>query len=130
MGLNEVFKKVADIESNATELASHKVDLTIVDDFNKEAGLSIQGVNAGNAIVSQASKLLQEAALKFKNTIATNERAIQMGNKILSDAKNIGIPAPNVIESTVKMLQVRAKDLQGAADRMSKAANGTYGINK
>jgi hypothetical protein len=27
MGLNEVFKKVADIERNATELASHKVEL-------------------------------------------------------------------------------------------------------
>jgi len=33
MGLNEVFQKVADIERNATELASHKIDLGLVDDI-------------------------------------------------------------------------------------------------
>lgn len=41
MGLNEVFKKVADIKSNATELASHEVELAGYDfkaykgDFDK-----------------------------------------------------------------------------------------------
>jgi hypothetical protein len=33
MGLNEVFRKVADIESNATELASQKVELALVEDI-------------------------------------------------------------------------------------------------
>jgi len=129
MGLNEVFRKVSAI-NEVTELAKHEVDLTIVDDFNKEAAITIQGVNAGNQLVAQAGKILNDAALKYKSTISSNEKAIQTGNKIIADAKNLGIPAPTVIESTVKMLQTRLKDLQGAADRISKMANSSYGINK
>jgi hypothetical protein len=37
MGLNEVFKKVAGIESNATELTSHKVELGYLQDVQKKA---------------------------------------------------------------------------------------------
>lgn len=112
------------------ELASERVDLTSIDDFNKAAAITVKGVNEGNALVSQAAKMLNDAASKYKQTISANESAIKLGEKIIADAKSLGIPAPDVLVKTVSMLQTRLKDLQGAADRISKTANGTYGITK
>lgn len=112
------------------ELASERVDLTSIDDFNKAAAITVKGVNEGNALVSQAAKMLNDAASKYKQTISANESAIKLGEKIIADAKSLGIPAPDVLVKTVSMLQIRLKDLQGAADRISKTANGTYGITK
>lgn len=112
------------------ELASKRIDLTSMDDFNKAASITIKGVNDGNALVSQAAKMLNDAASKYKQTISANDSAIKLGQKIIADAKSLGISAPDVLVKTVSMLQTRLKDLQGAADRISKTANGTYGITK
>lgn len=96
MGLNEVFKKVAGIESNATELASHKVELALIDDFkkllnqtsndyksfnddyNKFKGFQKLVINSGSKLESSLKKLdteysaivkqAQELGLKFSTT--------------------------------------------------------------
>lgn len=121
---NKLFKE------EATELASHQVELATFDDFTKESAIVVKGVDAGNTLVKQASQILKDAATKYQQAIGSNQKAIQLGEKIINDAKALGIPAPDVLVKSVAMLQTRLKDLQTAADRINKQANETYGITK
>ena len=120
---NKLFKE-------ETQLASHSVELATFDDFTKESSIVVKGVDAGNTLVKQASQILKDAATKYQQAIGSNQKAIQFGEKIINDAKALGIPAPDVLVKSVGMLQTRLKDLQAAADRINKQANGTYGITK
>ena len=57
MGLNEVFKKVADIERNATELASHKIDLGTIEDI----AYQYKSINAINNTYNKLDATVQKS---------------------------------------------------------------------
>lgn len=122
--------KAYEFEANKTELAKHEVELALIDEFNNEASIVTKAVDAGNTLVKQASQTLKDAATKYQQAIGNNSKAIQLGQKIINDAKELGITPPNTLIGTIKMLETRLKDLQAAADRINKQANGTYGITK
>jgi hypothetical protein len=94
MGLNEVFKKVADIESKATELASHKIDLGIAEDVKKAYTEAI-AARKKSFDVMQKFKADTALALKQLNDLkAINERAVPIFAKYEAAAKQLGLPLP------------------------------------
>jgi hypothetical protein len=63
MGLNEVFKKVADIESQATELASHEVELFKVEDTIKLYEKGVQQLKDADAEKVKLAQLYSRALI-------------------------------------------------------------------
>jgi len=84
MGLNEVFKKVADIESNATELSSHKVHLALLNDL---ANIMAE---SGSLLVLQSQQM--QAAEKLDKSIALNKKGLAEAQRGLKAATDLGEP--------------------------------------
>jgi len=105
MGLNEVFKKVADIESNATELSSQKVELGIADDVKKAYTEAIAARKKSFDIM-QKFKGDTMAALKQLNEMKSiNEKAIPIFAKYEAAAKELGLPLPAEISQQKQNIQ-------------------------
>jgi hypothetical protein len=105
MGLNEVFKKVADIEKNATELASHKIDLGIAEDVKKAYTEAIAARKKSFDIM-QKFKGDTMAALKQLNEMKSiNEKAIPIFAKYEAAAKELGLPLPAEISQQKQNIQ-------------------------
>ena len=89
MGLNEVFKKVADIQPQVSELANHKVELALLDDLKK--------------LTSALEKNYSEFA---KNKSALKSIAADLkgrGNTIMGDF--------NKITNLLRIFEKQAKEL-------------------
>jgi len=107
MGLNEVFKKVADIERNATELASHKVDLAMTDKLKAE-------LKKYTALVSQSGKDLDNYYVAIRTLEkAINELKGNSGNvtKIAQDLRKQEDLVSNEIDLVTKKIVQTNNDL-------------------
>jgi hypothetical protein len=67
MGLNEVFKKVSEIQSNATELASEKIELGAIEDLEKYINESKGHDAILKRYQAQIEDLMKSKALIIKN---------------------------------------------------------------
>jgi hypothetical protein len=105
MGLNEVFKKVADIESNSTELASQKVDLATLDQ------LLTSYVNATKKEKESSDAFLilktdvARAKQKIQDNLLISERTIQEFNQFEKDAKSLGLALPQDVQKNLDTLK-------------------------
>jgi len=82
MGLNEVFKKVADIESNATELSSHQVELaTTYNNATEQFQFNLKMYNESLARV----KDLQAKLSRDVNMVKKNNEDLLRIKKSLND---------------------------------------------
>ena len=105
MGLNEVFKKVADIERNATELASHKIDLALVDDIKtaiQKGEFAYEDLNDSltsyNAIKKQFDEIFKKSndsydkVEKFISQVQKwDDASLPIYKKIMDASKEFGI---------------------------------------
>ena len=99
MGLNKVFKKVADIERNATELASHEVELALVDDIQKMYNDASKELTiAGNASKKAIAAIDEVFTAYRQNAVKSNEALNQIG-QFKIQAKNLGLEMPaNIVK--------------------------------
>jgi biotin-(acetyl-CoA carboxylase) ligase len=107
MGLNEVFKKVADIERNATELASEKVELALTDKLKAE-------LKKYTALVSQSGKDLDNYYVAIRTLEkAINELKGNSGNvtKIAQDLRKQEDLVSNEIDIVTKKIKETNNDL-------------------
>lgn len=121
MGLNEVFKKVADIESNATELASHQIELTLVDDIQKmynDAGKEL--TNAANSS-KKAIAAIDEVFTAYRQNAVKSNEALKAIVELKTQAKNVGLAVPaNVLKfetelnANLKNSQAKMTSIQNA----------------
>jgi DNA mismatch repair ATPase MutS len=124
MGLNEVFKKVADIERNATELASHKVDLALMG----ELATAVKQAKDVAGKYSKSKDKISKAIASIKDDIAALKLNKDYGKKVLTNAskfkgqldklsKELGTPLqgsePDKLLSELFML---GEDVQGTID--------------
>jgi hypothetical protein len=101
MGLNEVFKKVSAI-NEVTELASHKVELTLLDDLKKlEKSISDEAQKAYNEAM-KVEELYKKVNSANKALISKfGQTKIIFADKIYqarSTAKELGITLPREFE--------------------------------
>ena len=110
MGLNEVFKKVADIESNATELASHQVELGLVDDLNNSSKMIYNAIQNARLGLDKASKEYRLLEVKFeKEFISAMSAAKENLKQFDSASKQLGIDPNQSEEYKSLSLQVNVK---------------------
>ena len=126
MGLNEVFKKVSAIQPESVELSLHEVALGIIDDFTKEANLTITN---GDLLRKEDEAIDKNLAayFKLKTELANQKEALQSDinsitiridniltgynktSKIYQDfvnkASDLGIPYPKNIDATFKKIE-------------------------
>lgn len=125
MGLNEVFKKVADIKSNATELASHEVELASIKDI-KELITNLKNIEKdAEKVAGIFESKMKEALASYKTLISernaiytwVNNQAPTVLNDFNEKAKELGLSIDNVPEvKEVKQLIILGKDLVKALD--------------
>jgi hypothetical protein len=96
MGLNEMFKKIASIESEKTELGKHEVQLNALEEIRKA---EIEP----NAFMDKAIALKNEAKQNFINAQNKYKFIIDLCDKYLPIAKEIGD------DNTVKIFNNKRK---------------------
>ena len=87
MGLNEVFKKVADIKSESVELTSHEVALGALQEIEKEliaaSSGAIKSIDMAKAAIKPAQTSLQ-----------LNKQLLAKLQNFTKQIKDLGITAP------------------------------------
>ena len=102
MGLNEVFKKVADIERNATELASHEVELAMFKSV-QEIQKMFDDLKGLKDETFKYKKQINDAVIGLENIMKSlgirSNDFINEANKTITEAKALGLEAPaNIIQ--------------------------------
>ena len=123
MGLNEVFKKVADIERNATELASHEVQLATVFEDVSSALTEMRNLNIKSdgfkKAIDDKKMEVKKAQNNFKAHLDLIDFQIKLAtassDRLKMEASKLGIPTPDLAKNAPKI----AKDFDGIvkADR-------------
>jgi hypothetical protein len=117
MGLNEMFKKIASIESEKMELGKHEVNLAIADDVKKSYNEAITARKKAFDIM-QKIKAETATALKQLNDIkAINQKALPIFDKFEVAAKELGLPLPAEIKQQKENIQ---EGFKGALTSYSK----------
>lgn len=124
MGLNEVFKKVADIERNATELASHKVELALADELVTAVKQATQAATS----YAKSKDKITKAINSIKGDIDALKLNKDYGKKVLANAakykaqfdklsKDLGVSLQgSEPDKLLSQLYMVAEDVQGDID--------------
>ena len=91
--LNKVFSKLAK-EENKTELASEKVELNIMQDFNNALDSLIEGNADGNRAKNEAKSIIQKAIKDYEMVTPRIGRAIKSSMELEQAAKDLGLDLP------------------------------------
>ena len=90
---NKLFKE------EATELASHDIQLNAIDDF-KNAVQNVMNLNSNAYNKSKTAKPILEQALKEYNMVKPSiDRAVNVGLKLEDQAKQLGLVLPSDYQS-------------------------------
>lgn len=111
MGLNEVFKKVADIERNATELASHEVALATVFEDVSSALTEMRNLNIKSDGFKQAIDDKKMEVKKAQNNFKAHldlidfqiKLATSSSDRLAMEASKLGIPTPDLAKTAPKV---------------------------
>ena len=133
MGLNEVFKKVADIERNATELASHQVDLALNDDAKSLLKQVSTQATTMNKLLVNVKKGVDSinSSLKSANVLANKNMgknylamASKLQQQFLKTEKDLGISLKgSEIDKQISDIFMFAEDIQGSIDDVFSTLN-------
>jgi len=82
---SRVFKKLAEVEK--VELSAQKVELALVDDFNKR-------IDKANNFRSVASGNYNRALLDMQSATIQMDLAVKEGEKIEAASKDLGVKSP------------------------------------
>lgn len=100
MGLKEVMKKVSDIESRQTELASHKIDLGLLDDLKKDADKVTKQIGFINKDISDVKKAISSIGMIKADLTSTDKLANDLLSAVVTfenKARDLGIDVPNEV---------------------------------
>jgi hypothetical protein len=101
----EVFNKL--FKENKTELSTQKVELALVDDFTKVFEKAVdEDSSIGNTLISALSK----AEGKYKSVISDYEKAINLGDKAIESAKELGVDLPNTLKNAIASSKAGVKE--------------------
>jgi len=109
MGLNEVFKKVADIERNATELASHKVELATPDDLEKKKIQGAKELETANALAKTVAASIDKVITAYRQNSISCFEGLKIADDVNAQFKQLNFPPPAYIAAWSKELTANQK---------------------
>lgn len=92
-----VFKKVAELTTEKTELSEVKVDLALVDDVKKAYADAIAARKKSFDEMSALQKRITESLKSMQGLVKANEAALPVFDKFETAAKALGIDVPKEI---------------------------------
>ena len=107
--IQKVYSKLPKLELSEVELATQKVELGLVDDYNKR-------IDRANNFRSQASMAYTKAQQEMKSASIQMDLALKEAQKIEDAAKDIGVKSPIDIGS----VSAKAKDYRKVVDFLDK----------
>ncbi len=99
-----------------TELANHKVDLALTDDFDKLFNKgNDDNENIGKTLINSLSK----AEDNYKQNIQVLQNAKNISEDLVSKAKDLGIELPPVVLNKIKSVDFMIKETQGYLSKIT-----------
>jgi len=121
MGLNEVFKKVADIKSESVELAFHKIQLATLDQYNRAVFGDETWVTELTDFVTKSNDLKKQLETRIDGGLYVGEGAVKEINKTIAleaplqkAIKDLGLPEPPEFKKNqekIRKIQSQVNDL-------------------
>ncbi len=116
--MSSVFEKISN--GKEVNLESQKVELGIVDDFEKEfEKANKEDISIGNTLISALSK----AESKYKGQINQYEKAIKIGDKAIETAKDLGVDLPNTVKNKILSSKEGIKEARTLINKISQLYN-------
>jgi len=109
MGLNEVFKKVADIERNATELTSHKVELATPDDLEKKKIQGAKELETANTLAKTVAASIDKVITAYRQNLISCFEGLKIADDVNAQFKQLNFPPPAYIAAWQKELTANQK---------------------
>jgi len=110
--LNKVYSKL----NKKTELATHKVDLALVDDFETDFKKTVdQDLKIGQSLITALGK----AENKYKSIINNYESVVKIGEKAQITAKELGVDLPQTFENRIDSAKAGIKEVQNLISKIN-----------
>lgn len=110
--LNDIFKKIED----KTELASHKVELALMDDFKTVFN---KANNDQAKIATALVGYLAKSSNDFKENLADWQKSVVIGNQLIQKSKELGIELPAPILNSVKASEIEVKNMPSLLSKIA-----------
>jgi hypothetical protein len=116
----EILSALNDIIQERTELKAKKIELGLVEDFEKLFNKSLDAsVKIGTTFIDAVSK----AQSKYKSNISDMEKALKIGNEIKKSAKELGIDLPKAVMNKIDSAEANIKEEKGIISKLQKLYN-------
>jgi hypothetical protein len=112
----ELSAKAQEVAQESTELSEVKVELGLVEDFEK---LFNQALDSEGAVTDALIDALGKAENKYKSVISDFERAVKVGEEAEASAKELGVDLPSVFQNKVETARRSIKEAQGMLSKIS-----------
>ena len=109
--LNEMIK-------SKTELKAEKIELGMVDDFEKQFKKAMNDTTADKLITD-----LRKAEVGFEKVIKEFDKATKLGIKLIKAAKELGIDLPKTVTNRIDSSQAEKADHQKYLSKISAMYN-------
>jgi transcriptional regulator NrdR family protein len=120
MGLNEMFKKIASIESEKMELGKHEIELNAIQDFlNAQDAAQEMLSNAQNNVL-EIRKAFDPILRQLDMAKNAHLRAIKVGEATMKQVKDLGLELPPKFDSAYDRLLKDAKTTEDSIKKVNK----------
>ena len=116
--IQKVYSKLPKVELSKVELATQKVELTLVNDFKKTIGEFNKSRTDGGDDLFKALEMAKKSIGSLTKAKKDGENSFKQYNKILKAAEDIGINIPTKVAKAGE----QTEDLLKEVDKMLKAA--------
>ena len=103
-------------KTNKTELAAQKIELALVDDFEKKFKSLIDD---STSIGSQLIDALSKAENKYKVVKSDAMALVKVGQDLEQKAKDLGIDLPATVKNKFKSVEVEIKEANNLISKIS-----------
>ena len=110
MKIEKIWAELSAKAQESTELSEVKVELGLVEDFEK---LFNQALDSEGAVTDALIDALGKAEYKYKSVISDFERAVKVGEEAEASAKELGVDLPSVLQNKIESARRMAKESQG-----------------
>jgi chromosome segregation ATPase len=120
MGLNEMFKKIASIESEKTELGKHKIDLATIDALKNEVIGYNKSLDSYNNDFKSMQSQLKDLSVKYGKLTDTYLSWFAAYNDTEEKATQLGIKLPNDIVKLEKDAISKSNEARDMGNKLYK----------
>tara|TARA_R110001592_G_scaffold53256_1_gene163301 strand:+ start:428 stop:787 length:360 start_codon:yes stop_codon:yes gene_type:complete len=114
----DILQALSELIKEKTELKAEKVELGLVDDFEKQFKKAMNDTTADKLITD-----LRKAEVGFEKVIKEFDKATKLGITLIKAAKELGIDLPKTVTNRIDSSQAEKADHQKYLSKISAMYN-------